>query len=77
MCIMMKKEMDKTLTIAIVGEEYDSELVEFISNQDKLTLITTLSEHQIKQEICSIQLHIFKLTKNQFYKLYKKSVLFS
>ncbi len=47
----MKKEMDKTLTIAIVGDEYDSTLVEFIRNQDKLILITTLSEHQIKPQI--------------------------
>ena len=48
---IMKKEMDKTLTIAIVGDEYDSTLVEFIRNQDKLILITTLSEHQIKSQI--------------------------
>ena len=48
---IMKKEMDKTLTIAIVGDEYDSTLVEFIRNQDKLILITTLSEHQIKPQI--------------------------
>ena len=48
---IMKKEMDKTLTIAIVGEEYDLTLVEFIRNQDKLILITTLSEHQIKSQI--------------------------
>jgi sodium transport system permease protein len=48
---IMKKEMDKTLTIAIVGGKYDSTLVEFIRNQDKLILITTLSEHQIKPQI--------------------------
>ena len=48
---IMKKEMDKTLTIAIVGGEYDSSLVEFISNQDKLILITTISEHEIKSQI--------------------------
>ena len=48
---IMKKEMDKTLTIAIVGGKYDSRLVEFIRNQDKLILITTLSEHQIKPQI--------------------------
>jgi sodium transport system permease protein len=48
---IMKKEMDKTLTIAIVGGKYDSRLVEFIRNQDKLILITTLSEHQIKSQI--------------------------
>jgi sodium transport system permease protein len=48
---IMKKEMDKTLTIAIVGGKYDSTLVEFIRNQDKLILITTLSEHQIKSQI--------------------------
>jgi len=48
---IMKKEMDKTLTIAIVGDEYDSTLVEFIRNQDRLILITTLLEHQIKPQI--------------------------
>tara|TARA_B110001454_G_scaffold31078_1_gene30348 strand:+ start:713 stop:1906 length:1194 start_codon:yes stop_codon:yes gene_type:complete len=48
---IMKKEMDKTLTIAIVGEEYDLTLVEFIRNQDKLILITTISEHEIKSQI--------------------------
>ena len=48
---IMKKEMDKTLTIAIVGDEYDSTLVEFIRNQDKLILITTISEHEIKSQI--------------------------
>ncbi len=48
---IMKKEMDKTLTIAIVGEEYDIPLVEFIRNQDKLILVTTLSEEQIEKQI--------------------------
>ena len=48
---IMKKEMDKTLTIAIVGGKYDSTLVEFIRNQDKLILITTISEHEIKSQI--------------------------
>lgn len=48
---IMHKEMDKTLKIAIVGSENDPQLVEFIREQDKVILINTLSEDQIKSQI--------------------------
>ena len=48
---IMQKEMDKTLKVAIVGTEYDPKLVGFIRSQDKLILIDTLSEDEIKSQI--------------------------
>ena len=46
-----QKEMDKILTIAIIGKEFDSELVEFLKAQDKITVLTNLAENELEQQI--------------------------
>ena len=51
MMSVAKKEMDKTLTFAIVGQEYDSGLVEYLQAQDKLTILTNFTEYELEQQI--------------------------
>ena len=47
-----QKEMDKTLNIAIIGEEYDAKLVEKFKNPlGKINIITNLSKEEVKQQI--------------------------
>ena len=41
---VLKKEMDKTLTVSIVGGEYDVELIKFLEVQEKLILVMDLQE---------------------------------
>ncbi|MBC8311447.1 MAG: ABC transporter permease [Candidatus Marinimicrobia bacterium] len=48
---VLKKEMDKTLTVAIVGEEYDANLTRFLADQEKLILLMDLQEDVIQENI--------------------------
>jgi len=48
---VLKKEMDKTLTLAIVGEEYDFELIRFLKTQEKLNLVMDLQETVLQGNI--------------------------
>ena len=48
---VLKKEMDKTLTLAIVGEEYDFELIRFLKTQEKLNLVMDLEETALQGNI--------------------------
>ena len=48
---VLKKEMDKTLTLAIVGEEYDFELIRFLKTQEKLNLVMDLEETVLQGNI--------------------------
>jgi sodium transport system permease protein len=48
---VLKKEMDKTLTLAIVGEEYDFELIRFFKTQEKLNLVMDLEETVLQGNI--------------------------
>jgi sodium transport system permease protein len=48
---VLKKEMDKTLTLAIVGEEYDFELISFLKTQEKLNLVMDLEETVLQGNI--------------------------
>ena len=48
---VLKKEMDKTLTVAIVGEEYDIELIRFLETQKKLILLMDLEAAVLQENI--------------------------
>jgi len=48
---VLKKEMDKTLTVSIVGGEYDVELIKFLEVQEKLILVMDLQESVLENYI--------------------------
>ncbi|MBT5078582.1 MAG: ABC transporter permease [Candidatus Marinimicrobia bacterium] len=48
---VLKKEMDKILTVAIVGEEYDIELIRFLETQKKLILLMDLEAAVLQENI--------------------------
>ena len=41
---LAEKEMDKTITLAVVGQENNQELVEYLSQQDKIILSFNLTD---------------------------------
>lgn len=47
----VKKEIEKTLNIAIVGKDYDYELIEFLQQQDKIKLFFDIPENQLQEFI--------------------------
>ena len=48
---MIKKEMDKKLKIAIVGSEFDEQLISYLSKDKKLILINFLEELELEKNI--------------------------
>ena len=48
---LAEKEMDKTITLAVVGQENNQELVEYLSQQDKIILSFNLTEENIESMI--------------------------
>ena len=48
---LASKEMDKTLTIAVVGKEFDMELMDFLEKQEKLTVLTNFKENELEKQI--------------------------
>ncbi|MAJ45108.1 MAG: hypothetical protein CMF96_10255 [Candidatus Marinimicrobia bacterium] len=49
--IFIKKEIEKTLKVAIVGKENDIELVTFFKEQDKINLYFDITKNQLKDYI--------------------------
>tara|TARA_Y100001970_G_scaffold289392_1_gene419585 strand:+ start:757 stop:1950 length:1194 start_codon:yes stop_codon:yes gene_type:complete len=48
---LAEKEMDKTITIAVIGEEYNTALVQFLSEQEKVNLSYNITENNIEAMI--------------------------
>lgn len=46
-----QKEIDKTLKIAVVGKNLDSDLYNYLNSQDKVIIITDITEDQITNHI--------------------------
>ena len=49
----VKKEIDKTLKIAIVGKDFDTELVAYLKEQDKVSLQFNIPENKLEELILS------------------------
>lgn len=50
---LMKGEIEKTLNIAVLGGEFDEQLVEFLKSKERITIISEIPEEQIQELILS------------------------
>ena len=50
---LIKGEIEKTLNIAVVGGEFDEQLVKFLSSKVRITIISEIQEEQIQELILS------------------------